>query len=114
MHQRFCRVCRNWHDLNQSWPSACLPDEPQRSHLAAPMLIMDTMPPVQSMATGKMHDSKAAIRAEYKALGMVEVGNDPARNRPRTKPKTDRTQIKNAMLKAEARFNRGERVSKTA
>jgi len=48
----------------------------------------DTMPPVQSMASGKMYDSKSAIRAEYKRLNLTEVGNDvptapPAPKRPR-------------------------------
>lgn len=78
------------------------------------MVITDTMPPVQSMATGKMYDSKAAIRAEYRALGMVEVGNDPQRHQPKLKPKPDRQAIKDAVLKAEARVERGERSKKIA
>lgn len=78
------------------------------------MLITDTMAPVQSMATGKMYDSKAAIRAEYRQLGMVEVGNDPQRNKKFERPKIDRKGIKTTLDKAEARFNRGERVSKSA
>lgn len=31
---------------------------------------------LKSMADGKMYDSKAAMRAEYRRLGFVEVGND--------------------------------------
>ena len=61
---------------------------PNRSTLPAPHLLRDDMPPVQSMASGRMYDSKSAIRAEYKRLGMVELGNDvpmtpPAPKRPR-------------------------------
>lgn len=63
------------------------------------------------MASGIYYDSKAAIRAEYKRLGMVEVGNDPQRNKPHVKPKPDRKAIKDAVLKAEARVNRGERTT---
>lgn len=48
----------------------------KRSGLASPMVVTDTMAPVQSMLDGKMYDSKAALRATYKASGMVEVGND--------------------------------------
>jgi hypothetical protein len=61
---------------------------PNRSTLPAPHLMRDEMPPVQSMASGKMYDSKSAIRAEYKRLNVREVGNDvpttpPAPKRPR-------------------------------
>jgi hypothetical protein len=61
---------------------------PNRSTLPMPHVMTDTMPPVQSMASGRMYDSKSAIRAEYKRLGMVELGNDvpmtpPAPKRPR-------------------------------
>lgn len=73
-----------------------------RSHLPAPMLALDTMDAIQSQASGKMYDSKSAIRAEYKALGYVEVGNDPARLRPAAKPKPDRKAIRQALEKARA------------
>jgi hypothetical protein len=61
---------------------------PNRSTLAAPHLLRDEMAPVQSMASGRMYESKSAIRAEYKRLGVREVGNDvptapPAPKRPR-------------------------------
>jgi len=75
-------------------------------------VVSDAMPPVQSMLDGKMYDSKSAIRATYKASGATEVGNDPARFKPRPKPKVDRKAIKDSVERAEARFNRGERVSK--
>lgn len=114
MAERFCKVCRGWHDLDQPWPHNCLPEVPQRSDLPAPMVITDTMAPVQSMATGKMYDSKAGIRAEYKALGMVEVGNDPQRFARKEKPKIDRQAIKDTVLKAAARVERGERAKKSA
>lgn len=86
--------------------------EPQRSSLPFPHIMTDVMEPVQSMATGKLYDSKSAIRAEYKRLGMVEIGNDPQRLVPRKKPKIDRKQIKTALEKAEAKFNNGERVQR--
>lgn len=91
-------------------PKAYIP--PARSALPCPHIMGDVMEPVQSQATGKVYDSKSAIRAEYKRLGMVEVGNDPARLRkPKRKP-IDRTQVKATLDKAEARFNRGERVNR--
>jgi hypothetical protein len=86
-------------------------EKPARSDLPAPMVICDAMDPVQSMASGKMYDSKSAIRAEYKALGFIEVGNDPARFKPKQKAKPDRKAIRDAVHKADARWRNGERPS---
>jgi hypothetical protein len=86
--------------------------EPARSDLPCPRIMADIMEPVQSQATGKFYDSKSAIRAEYKRLGMVEIGNDPARLRkPKRKP-IDRKAVHETLQKAEARFKRGERVNR--
>jgi hypothetical protein len=54
-----------------------------RSPPAFPGIIRDTMDPLKSMASGRMHDSKSALRREYKELGYVELGNDaPRANAP--------------------------------
>lgn len=50
--------------------------------LAAPMVIRDTMDPVQSMLDGKMYDSKRKLRRTYREGGVEEVGNDPAYTDP--------------------------------
>ena len=57
-----------------------------------PGIIRDTMEPLRSMASGRMHDSKSALRAEYRELGYVELGNDaPTRNAPfRPDPDTEK------------------------
>lgn len=88
--------------------------EPARSNLPFPRIMSDVMAPVQSMLDGKLYESKSALRATYRAAGCVEVGNDPARFRPFVKPKPDRRKIKEALEKATARFNRGERVKRRA
>ena len=55
------------------------PPEPERRiHV-----ISDTMPPLKHMATGRVHDSKAAFRADTRATGCDEVGTDPAAFRTR-------------------------------
>lgn len=84
---------------------------PKRSHLATPMVISDTMDAVQHPCTGQFMTSKSAFRAVTKAHGCIEVGNDPARHRPRQKPRPDRKAIRDSLQKARARFNRGERVN---
>lgn len=83
-----------------------------RSDLPCPLVISDTMDPVQSMLDGKLYTSKSGLRATYRKAGVTEVGNDAARFKTRSKPKPDRKQIKTTLEKAEARFNRGERVNR--
>lgn len=72
------------------------------SDLPSPMIIADHMEPVKSMLDGKTYDSKAALRATYKAAGVVEVGNDSSITEPKPfrKPKPDRKAIKASVHKA--------------
>lgn len=83
----------------------------RRGDYPAPRIAGDVIDPVQSQATGKVYDSKSALRAEYRRLGMVEVGNDPARLRPRKRAPIDRSKIREDLAKAEARVKRGERAN---
>ncbi len=60
------------------------------SHLAEPKgsdprfyVISDEMPLLRHMGDGKMYSSKAKFRQATKAVGCVEIGNDPAIARPR-------------------------------
>lgn len=74
---------------------------PARSSLPCPMMITDTMDPVEHV-DGRFYTSKSQYRAVTKANGLVEVGNDPARLRPNPPPKPDRKAIKEAVGKAMA------------
>jgi hypothetical protein len=85
MRERYCKVCGGWHQLDR-WPGNCLPERPQRSDLPGPMVIRDTMDPVQSMQDGKMYDSKRAMRAHYRRAGVIEVGDDPSVLDPKPRP----------------------------
>jgi hypothetical protein len=73
--ERLCKVCRNWHELD-AWPHNCMKAAPNRSELAAPMLIRDCMDETRSMLDGKVYDSKSSLRKTYKQAGVVEIGND--------------------------------------
>jgi hypothetical protein len=86
--------------------------EPKRSDLPCPRIASDIMSPVQSQLDGKIYDSKSALRATYRSAGVIEVGNDPARLKPRQKPPVEDRAIADAVDKAAARFNRGERTSR--
>ena len=102
MRQRYCKMCGDWHDVEE-WPQKCLrrPSE-ARSALPTPMLALDTMDPVQSQLDGKFYDSKAALRKTYREAGVVEVGNDSSVLNPKPGPKVkpDRKAIRESVGKA--------------
>ena len=98
--QRFCNVCRGWHDLGQPWPHNCLPEAPQRSDLACPAVIGDNMPPGEHPYDGRTYESKSGWRKANRAGGYIEVGNDPARLRPRKRQEPDRKAITETLKKA--------------
>jgi hypothetical protein len=83
--------------------------EPKRSDLPCPRLASDVMEPVQSQLDGRMYDSKSALRATYRAAGVTEVGNDPARLRPRKRRPISDKDVSDTVEKAVARVERGER-----
>jgi hypothetical protein len=66
------------------------------------------MEPVQSMADGKIYDSKAGLSASHRRGGFTELGTEKIPRRP--PPKIDRKAIKDTIDHATARYNRGERA----
>jgi hypothetical protein len=80
---------------------------PPRSSLPCPQVLSDHMDAVQSQVTGKFYESKSALRAEYKATGHIEKGND--KRPPWKMPRTSREQVRETVRKARARVERGER-----
>ena len=111
LRYKFCPDCGDMHDVH-SWPdNHRRPDE----KLCAPMVIADSMEPVQSMLDGKMYDSKRALRATYRPSGnkegkyFTEVGNDSSVMDPKPfkKPKPPREKIKEAVGKAFSRAGMG-------
>ncbi|QIG75004.1 hypothetical protein EVC14_006 [Rhizobium phage RHph_I3_18] len=111
MTQRFCRQCSKWHDVEE-WPVECYRVPAARSDtFPVPNFISDHMEPLEHPLTGKFYTSKREFSAITRERGYEEVGNDPARLRPRPKPKADRKAIKDSVQKAMARFNNGERVN---
>lgn len=64
----------------------------------SPYVISDTMEPMKHMGTGRILDSKAKFRADTKASGCVEIGNEPIKNRARVK--LDSGQRREAIRKA--------------
>ncbi|MEL6758103.1 MAG: hypothetical protein AAFP81_16855 [Pseudomonadota bacterium] len=108
MTERYCKVCGGWHDL-EAWPIECMPERNKsRSELPSPMLIRDEMSPLMGMHDGKMYDSKSALRASYKAHGVIEVGNDSSvmKPQPRKPKRPDRKSIRDSINRAVAETNK--------
>ncbi len=61
-------------------------------------IISDIMEPIKHMASGRVIDSKAKFRAETKATGCIELGNEPVRSRAPIK--LDKAQRKEAIRKS--------------
>lgn len=100
-----CRTCGGIHETSH-WPHNCMPEQFDLAHeYAGIATISDSLEGyglngIQSQADGRWHTSKSRLRADYRALGMVEMGNDAARHKPFKRPKPDRKQIKEALHKA--------------
>ena len=76
MRSRFCKVCGDWHDMDEYWPRNCLPERPQVSDLPRPMLIRDGLDDVWNPVDGKRYDSKSSYYKAVAASGNVIAGND--------------------------------------
>jgi hypothetical protein len=84
-------------------------DPPPRSHLPAPHVISDEMPPVEQV-DGKIYTSKSRFRAVGRALGLIEVGNEKVGPKLRsTAAPTIRQQRRTAIKAAIERYKAGHR-----
>lgn len=83
---RFCRCCKDFHDLDQAWPSECYGHFGIQADQSGPQIISDTISPFRSMADGKMYDSKSQYRSDLKARGLIEVGNERVQQRRQELP----------------------------
>ena len=103
-------VMRNGQLVEKGGPLDVLPSL-ARSGLPCPQVISDGMDPVQHPCTGEYFASKRAFRQVTRAHGCVEVGNDPSRLKPFTRPKPDRKAIRQSIDKAVAQYQSGVRPS---
>lgn len=55
-----------------------IPCVEEKKRAVAPFVHVDEMAPLESMIDGKIYESKSALRAHYKAAGVIEKGNDKA------------------------------------
>ena len=96
---RQCKFCGAFHDVND-WPDNHREAPPQRSHLSIPGVISDSMEAGTHPYDGRTYESKSGWRHANRQGGYIEVGNDPARLRPKEKAKPDRKAITETLKKA--------------
>ncbi|HVZ60631.1 MAG TPA: hypothetical protein VG892_07580 [Terriglobales bacterium] len=86
MAERFCKICRNFHNLDEPWPEACAAHYAPKSKSG--VQVMRDIEPYKAVAldqrTGKrpVISSRSHHRDFLKANGYVEVGTEPIRQRP--------------------------------
>lgn len=98
MRERYCRVCRGWHDISVDWPVSCLGHFGQTRPSATIHVISDSMDMLKHPATGHMTDSKSVFRGHTKASGCIEVGNEPMKpQKPQHKLENPRVSIARAL-----------------
>jgi hypothetical protein len=83
---RFCRICREFHDIEAAWPAECVGHFGAVADGHGPNIISDTIAPFQSMADGRMYDSKSQYRRDLKSRGLVEAGNEQVKQQRREAP----------------------------
>jgi len=81
---RTCKCCGELHELG-AWPVEC--DAHFSTVRQGPQIISDTIEPFQSMASGEVFSSKSRYRADLRARGMIEVGNERISQKPATLPR---------------------------
>lgn len=71
MTERFCKVCRGWHDLDIPWPDNCLPERVMtQADFATPMIWRD-IPNYRSPIDGKWITSRSHRREDLKINNCV-------------------------------------------
>ena len=99
-----CKVCGDLHNV-YDWPHNHMPEQYDLQHEYAGIgIISDNLESlgglngIQCQASGIHFTSKKKMRDEYRARGMIEMGN--SKPPPFKKPKPDRKQIKDAVKRA--------------
>jgi hypothetical protein len=85
MTRRYCRVCQDWHSLDEPWPLPCVGHFRHRTGREAPGIIRDGLDDMQSLVDGKRYTSKRAYYASLRARGNLEIDDRPVMresNRP--------------------------------
>lgn len=90
--QRMCKVCNDWHDLDEPWPVKC--DRHFKAQ-SGPSIISDSMEYTKHHGTGRMIASKREFSRETRDSGHIELGTEVPK--PRQPIALDRGQRRDAI-----------------
>ncbi len=83
--QRFCKCCKGWHDLDESWPDECLSHWGRR---VSSIQIIKDIDPYRAVAGDVAQDGRAPVigsrsdhREFLKRNGYIELGNEKPKPR---------------------------------
>lgn len=104
---RRCKTCGGDHPLDR-WPGNCMPERNWlesdlpvcRNFISDNLEAIGGLNGIQCQASGIWFTSKKKLRNEYRARGMIEVGNEPQRFDTVKKPKADKKAIRDAVRRA--------------
>ena len=107
MTQRFCRICKGWHSLEDDWPLVCIGHFGVRSQSGV-QIIKDIEPykaVAVDVATGKapVVGGRRQHREFLKRNNYIEVGNEKMTQRPIPKDTTVRRDVIRAMQEVKNR-----------
>lgn len=81
MASRYCRSCKDFHDLSEPWPSACF-GHFSRARSADGVQIIKDIDPYKSTITGEAITGRRQHRDHLRAHGCIEVGNEFKPHKP--------------------------------
>jgi hypothetical protein len=78
MRERWCKVCRGWHEL-EAWPHNCMPERNMaQSDLPMPQVSRTALDDLWNPVDGKRYTNSRNFAAAVKAKGCEIIGNDSA------------------------------------
>lgn len=102
MAQRYCKICKDFHDLEQAWPEACLGHYASKSARIGIQVIKD-IEPYRSTITREVIGGRRQHRDHLRAHKCIELGNEMPKARPTSYVGNVGQDIKQAMEQLRAR-----------
>lgn len=107
-NSRYCKVCKDFHDLSEDWPEACMGHYKPYRQSESITIIKDIEPykaVASDIATGKppVIAGRAQHREFLKRNGYFEIGTEKLQPKPRPVETVSKHEIKRAIEEMKSR-----------